>query len=350
MRSLTEEYLTKLAFSVEQASTLRALGEYRGRQELFARQRPETLEALRTAAVVESTDASNRLEGITAPAARLSALVKRLATPRNRSEQEIAGYRDALELIHQSRSEMPLSVSVIRQLHQIIHRYLPEEGGGWKSVDNEIVERDVNGKVLRVRFRAVAVVATPHAMEALVAGYERAIAAGRERLLIIPLTVLDFLCIHPFQDGNGRVARLLTLLLLYHAGYEVGRFISLERLFEQTRKSYYDTLEASSQGWHDAGHSVAQWMEYFWGVLIRAYKEFEERVGEVDRERGSKSQHVRDAIARKVQSFSIADLERECPGVSRETIRLVLRQLKKEGAIALQGRGRGARWRKRGKV
>lgn len=345
MRSLTDSYLDALAFTAKQASTIRALGEYRGKQKLYKRQSPEMLNGLRALARIESTDASNRLEGITAPEARLQAIVRHSEPPRTRSEQEIAGYRDALELIHEARTELPVSVNGIRQLHQTIYSYLPDEGGQWKPVDNEIVERDPAGNVVRVRFRPVAAVATPQAMEDLVTHYAAAEVMGQEPLLTIPLLILDFLCIHPFRDGNGRVARLLTLLALYHAGYDVGRYISLERVIEESWKSYYETLEASSQGWHEGQHDSTAWLEYFWGVMLRAYKEFEERVGDVDHGGSSKSQRVRDAVGREVRPFRVVDLQKQCPDVSRETIRLVLRAMKKAGVIELSGRGRGARWR-----
>ena len=345
MHSLKPELLAALGFSSADAALLRSLGEYLGKQELYVKQRPETLEGLRRVSVIESTDASNRLEGITAPEARVKALVEHQTEPRDRSEQEIAGYRDALELIHQSGADMPVTVNVVRQLHKTINRYMGEEGGDWKITDNEIVEKDAKGNTTRVRFKAVSAVATPQAMEGLISGYEQALKDGHDPMIVIPLFVLDFLCIHPFRDGNGRVARLLTLLLLYHAGYEVGRYISLEKLFEVTHESYYKTLEASSRGWHEDHQDVLPWVTYFWGVLIRAYKDFQDRVGKIDAGRGSKSQQVREVVDRKIVPFRIADLEREVPGVSRETIRLVLRKMKNEGRLKAEGHGRGARWR-----
>jgi Fic family protein len=345
MNSISRDYLSNLTFTAEQVSALRNLGECRGRQALYIRQRPEVLEGLRTVATIESTDSSNRLEGITVPGPRIKDLVLRNTNPRNRSEQEIAGYRDALELIHEARQEMPITTNVIRQLHTRIYGYLGEEGGRWKPADNDIVERGKNGEIIRVRFHAVSAVATPQAMDSLVEQYALAEQARREALVLIPLFVLDFLCIHPFRDGNGRVARLLTLLLLYHFGYEVGRYISLERLFEKSKEGYYENLEASSKGWHEAKHDVNPWLNYFWGVLQRAYNEFEERVGQIGSGRGSKSQQVRDAVTRKLGSFAISDLERDCPGVSKETIRSVLQAMRKEGLVELRGRGRGARWR-----
>ena len=348
MNSSSKNYLFNLTFTAEQVSVLRSLGECRGRQTLFERQRPEVLRELRTVATIESTDSSNRLEGITAPGARIKSLVLHETKPRNRSEQEIAGYRDALELIHESRKDMPVTINVIRQLHNRIYGHLGEEGGHWKAVDNDIVERDASGKIIRVRFHAVSAVATPHAMDSLLNRYVVAEQDRQEPLVLIPLFVLDFLCIHPFRDGNGRVARLITLLLLYHFGYEVGRYISLERIFEKTRESYYETLDASSHGWHEAEHDVKPWLNYFWGVLQRAYNEFEDRVGQIGTGRGSKSQQVRDAVSRKLGSFAISELERDCPGVSKETIRKVLKLMRDEGLMEMRGNGRGARWRQAG--
>ena len=160
----------------------------------------------------------------------------------------------------------------------------------------------------------------------------------------MPLTILDFLCIHPFADGNGRVARLLTLQLLYHFDYAVGRFISLERIFEESKESYYETLEASSQDWHQAEHDIAPWLDYFWGALLRACREFEERVGTIERGRGAKGDRVRAEVLKRTLPFSISEIEDACPGVSRDTVRLVLRALKSEGVIASTGKGRGAKW------
>jgi len=160
----------------------------------------------------------------------------------------------------------------------------------------------------------------------------------------VPLAILDFLCIHPFQDGNGRVARLLTLLLLYHCGYRVGRYISLERLFEESRETYYETLEASSKGWHQGKHDPFPWLTYFWGVVLRAFRDFEDRVGKVRHGRGAKTRQIKLAVERQIGPFAISDIERECPTVSRDMIRRVLRQLRDDGLIAAKGKGRGAKW------
>lgn len=347
MNSLTVGYLDKLRLGAADGSTLKALGEYRGRQELFRRQTPELLSALRDAAVIESTESSNRIEGVLAPHHRVEALVLKAATPRNRSEQEIAGYRDALNLIHESARQMAFSVNVILQLHTILYRYHPGHGGRWKMAQNEIVERDAAGNVQRVRFIPPSPVATPGLMDAMASEYARADAAGQESLLLAPLAILDFLCIHPFMDGNGRMARLLTLQLLYRSGFDVGRYVSLERIIEESKETYYEALETSSQGWHKGSHDALPWVRYFWGVVLRAYAEFEERVGTLSSGRGAKTDMIKAAVDRRLGAFAISDIEADCPGVSRDWIRIVLRQLRDENRIVRSGKGRGAKWTRR---
>src|SRR5688572_484965 len=321
MPSFDPGYLGKLSFGAVEISTIHRLGEARGRQDLFVRQFPEQLEKLRTHAIVESTESSNRIEGVIAAPGRVADLVVRRSEPRDRSEQEIAGYRDALQLIHESHADIPLSVNFVLQLHQMLYRYQPGTGGRWKSTDNEIVERDANGTVIRVRFTPTPAVATPQAMADLVAHYHAAIAGTlADPLVLLPLAILDFLCIHPFRDGNGRAARLLALLLLYHFDYRVGRYISLERIIEESRDTYYEALERSSRGSHANEHDAHPWLDYFWGVLLRAYAELEARVHTLQ---GSKTDQIHAAVARRAGAFGIADIEHDCPGVSRDMVRHV---------------------------
>lgn len=344
MHSLTPEFLANLRYDGLQIATMRALGEYRGKQQLYFAQSPEVLSDLRQIAVIESTESSNRLEGVVVAKDRLKSLVIKNATPKSRSEQEVAGYRDALALIHESAENMPFSEGVVRQLHTVMYRYMPQAGGNWKATNNDIVEKHPDGTV-RVRFQPVPAHLTPMAMADLIGRYQVADDQHlADPLVLIPLSVLDFLCIHPFPDGNGRVARLVTLLLLYQCDYAVGRYISLERIFEESKESYYETLEASSQGWHEGRHDVRPWLDYFWGALLRAYREFEERVGTIERGRGAKSDRVRAEVQKRRQSFSISDIEQACPGISRDTVRMVLRAMKAEGLIAPTGKGRGAKW------
>ncbi|MCK4776710.1 MAG: Fic family protein [Candidatus Krumholzibacteria bacterium] len=345
MRSLNLKFIESIRLSPRQASALKKIGEYKGMQALFARQTPEVLESLRRVARIESNESSNRIEGVTAPPDRVRALVLDDTKPRDRSEQEIAGYRDVLETIHDSGDYMALSIHSIKQLHAKMYSYQPEDGGQWKHVDNKIIESNPDGSIKEIRFEPVAAAETEGTMEELVRDYDLAINQYHlEPLIVIPLTILDFLCIHPFLDGNGRMSRLLTLLLLYHADIQVGRFISLERVIEDSKATYYESLKASSQKWHEGAHDPYPWINYFWGILLKAYHEFEERVGEIRSKKLSKTEQIRMAIERKVGLFAISEIEEECPHISRDMIKLVLRDLRDAGVITVQGKGRGARW------
>ncbi|HXH54361.1 MAG TPA: Fic family protein [Gammaproteobacteria bacterium] len=346
MHSLSDKYLSSLSFNSEQASILRAIGEYRGKQALFFKQSPETLETLRMVAKIESSESSNRLEGIELPHKKIEELVLKDTAPISRSEQEIAGYRDALNLIHESGEHMPFTTNVVLQLHGILCRYLSNPGGKWKSNDNEIIETHPDG-TKRVRFVPTKAFLTPTAMNQLTNEYSNAVEQQKlDAIILVPLAILDFLCIHPFTDGNGRMSRLLTLLLLYQFDYQVGHYISLERIFEDSKESYYETLETSSKDWHEEKHDINPWLNYFWGTLLRAYREFEERVGIVSTNKGSKTELIRNTINRRIEPFSIGTIESDCPGISREMIRIVLRQMRDEGTIKAIGKGRGALWQK----
>jgi len=296
-------------------------------------------------AVIESSESSNRLEGITAPHKRVEGIVKKEIKPETRSEQEIAGYRDALSLIHSSGEDINFSVETILHLHKTIYSYMSEEGGKIKSTDNEIIELNSDGSFKKVRFKPVTAKKTGKAMDDLVLNYSKSAVENEiESLIVIPLAILDFLCIHPFRDGNGRVARLITLMLLYHFDYQVGRYISLERIFEESKQSYYDTLEISSKSWHKEKHDSFPWLNYFWGVLLKAYTELEDKVANIRSGKGSKTDQIVAAVQRKLIPFAISDIEAECPLISRDMIRIVLRKLRDEGVITVNGKGRGAKW------
>ena len=344
MASLTPKRLDSLTLSIEQASTLKSLGHYIGRHDSYKRQAPEVLQSLTIMAQVESTESSNRIEGIVATKERLEKLVLQSSKPRNRSEQEIAGYRDALTLIHGSAEHMSLSPNLILQLHSTISRYMPDAGGKWKMADNAIIEAAPDGSS-RVRFVPTPAIETDQAIQKLSDDFHQAVAVeGREPLVVIPLAILDFLCVHPFRDGNGRIPRLLTLLLLQQSGFEVGRYVSLERVFEESKETYYQALEESSQNWHTDEHDLSPWLNYFWGALLRAYRELDARVGTVATGRGSKTARVRAIVARQIKPFAISDVEHEARDISRDMIRIVLNTMRDEGAVVLQGRGRGAKW------
>ncbi len=344
MRSLEHDYLAETPVSQKLLMTVRALGECRGRQSLFQRQSAELLETLRRAAMIRSVESSNRIEGVVVAAGRIEALVEKKAKPRDRSEAEVAGYRDVLAEIHARAGRMTLSPDLILSFHRRIMAQTPERGGEWKAKDNAIIEVKPDGRQA-IRFRPVSAVATPHYVERLCELYHQAMD-GRtvEPLLLIPSFVLDFECIHPFADGNGRVGRLLALLLLYQAGYDVGRYISLERIVEDSKETYYESLYRSSKDWHEARHDLRPWWEYFLGTLTAAYGDFEDRVGRISSARGAKREMVRNAVRRLPQRFKLADLQDVCPGVSYPTLQRGLSEMKKAGEIRCLGRGPMAEW------
>lgn len=348
MLSLDAKFDQRLPLTHSLVRAVGRLREFRGREDLCRRQMPETLETLKAAAVIQSTESSNRIEGVTAPLDRIRDLVEKKTTPRDRSEQEIAGYRDVLDIIHNNHASMTISSGLVQQLHRELFKYTDEAGGKWKSVANDIVQFGADGSQV-VRFSPPAPHLTAGLMQALHDGLDRFRSEQTvEPLLVIAAYVLDFLCVHPFRDGNGRMARLLTLLLLYQAGYEVGRFISLETVIENSKDSYYDTLHQSSQGWTTGDHTLTPWTEYLLGTFAAAYREFEGRVDLLTSSRGAKTDLVLEAIANTFGDFSVQDLVRKCPTVGIDLIRLKLKEQRKLGKVECLGRGRGARWRRIG--
>ncbi|MCE5272230.1 Fic family protein [bacterium] len=344
MHSLESTYLDRLILPHRFAGLIRRIGEFRGKQDLYNQQAPDILENLRRVAVIQSTESSNRLEGITADYQRIKALVEQKATPANRPESEIAGYRDVLNTIHSSWNGIPFSVNTLLQFHRNLMQYAGKEGGRWKSSQNEISEFLPDGSK-KIRFVPVEPWQTDDFMRRLHENFGQRLKEDTlDPLVLIPLYVLDFLCIHPFLDGNGRMARLLSVLLLYQAGYEVCRYVSLETVVEKTKDSYYDTLYRSSQGWHNSEHDALSWVEYFLSIVLAAYAEYERRVGTLVSGRGSKLQMIRDAIDHFSGEFSISELEEACPMVGRDWIRATLRRLKREGRLGNSGHGPAARW------
>ncbi len=332
---------------VATAWLLAEIAEARGRQELFTRQSPQALKALRETALVQSVESSNRIEGVEVAPERLRPLVLGRTRPVNRSEAELQGYREALRLIHTGAAGLTITPALIRRLHRMIQADAGDAGQR-KKADNEIVELRPGAAPL-VRFKPVAAKATPKAVEQLCRAYRHVLDQTKvPPLLADALFALDFLCIHPFRDGNGRVSRLLTLLALYQHGYEVGRYISLERLVEEAREDYYDVPARASRGWHEGRHDWQPWANFYLGIIHRAYRLFEERVGQVRTARGAKRKMVEDAVAAFDGRFTLLDLERACPGVSRDMVRRVLRELQRAGRAECLGRGPGAAWAKKG--
>lgn len=344
MRSFEYGYYLETPLSHALLMAMRSMGESRGRQMLYADQFPEVLATLRRVAIVQSTESSNRIEGITVAPGRVEALVSKKAKPRDRSEQEVAGYRDVLASIHANHTNIKLSNRLIQDWHRALYRFTIEMGGEWKNKDNAILEVRPDGRQV-MRFQPVTALATPDFMDRLLILFRKSLDKEEtDPLLMIATFILDFECIHPFKDGNGRVGRLLTLLLLYQAGYEVGRYISLERIVEESKETYYDALFKSSQGWHEGKHDLRPWWNYFLGMLTAAYKEFEDRVGTITSARGAKREMVRSSIDRLPERFTICDLKRACPGVSYPTLQRALADLKREKKVRCLGRGPDAEW------
>jgi len=324
------------------------LGEARGKQELYTRQLPQRLKVLREHALIESAVSSNRIEGVTVDQARIGTLVFGKPLLRDRDEEEVRGYRDALKWIHERGAAIPISKETILRLHSMTRGHI-WDAGRYKEKDGDIIERFADGRE-RVRFKTVPAVRTPKFMSEALALWDDCL---RDRwvhpLIALVGFNLDFLCIHPFRDGNGRVSRLLFLLGCYRLGYEVGRYVSLERLIEENKERYYETLQASSQRWHEDKHDPWPYINYLLYILKTAYVEFESRLGQVAAPRGAKTELVGEAIRRQRTGFRLVDIERACPGVGREWIRVILARLKKEGQVSCRGKGPAARWRYEGK-
>lgn len=328
------------------ARTLAGIDLARGHEEAFREQHPGALKTLTEIARIQSTEASNAIEHITAPRKRIEALVADKTTPANRSEEEIAGYRAVLDTIHASAAHIPFKPSFVEQLHRDLYQFTSVPAGRWKNAENEIEEELPDGSRV-VRFRTVPAAETPAAMQELHERFAREQAAGQHHsLLLVGCYVFDFLAIHPFRDGNGRMGRLLTLLALYQAGYEVGRFISLERLINESKETYYDALQASGHGWHEDSHDLKPWLNYFLGIMTAAYVEFESRVGVVSG-KGAKQDAIKQFIRSSLaDEFTVADVRRAAAGVSQSYLSKTLAKLRDEGVIEPMGAGRSARWRR----
>ncbi len=322
-----------------------SIAEYKGKQELYAKQSPQILKTLLETALIESAESSNRIEGVTVDHARLKPLIIGHSKPRDRSEEEVVGYRKALDLIHTKYKSLRITPETVKELHRLC-RGESWDAGKWKEKDNDIIRKHPDGRV-EVIFKPVSAAKTPEMVKQLCLSYEYSVSQLKyPDLYAVACLVLDFLSVHPFRDGNGRVSRLLTLLALYQHGFTVGKYISIERIVEQSKETYYETLNKSSQKWHEAKHDVIPWFNYFLGTVLAAYKEFEERAENIKPGRGAKTQIVTQAIERQVGEFSLSDIERECPSTSRDMIKIIFRELQKAKKIKCLGKGKSAKWKK----
>ncbi len=341
MRSFEYKTAYEKLLTPEIVSLLAQIHEQKGRQSQLLETQKEALTELLEIAKIQSTEASNRIEGIITTDDRLKKIVLDKTTPRNRSEREIAGYRDVLSTIHENYEYIPIRPGVLLQLHRDLYRFSGLSiGGSFKNSDNVIKETLPDG-ASRVRFEPVPAWETPEAMDALCAALNSALGDPElDPLLLLPMFILDFLCIHPFNDGNGRMSRLLTLLLLYRCDYFIGKYISVEKLIADTKESYYDALQESTVGWHEGKNDYLPFARYLLGVIVAAYRDFAARVDVLITRGLSKPNRVRELIRMTTGRVTKAAIMRQCPDISQKTVERALKELMASGEIIKIGGGR----------
>ena len=344
MRSFNYSKIKDKKWDSEVLGLVASIYRYQGKQELYLKQRPEELSKLIEIAKIQSTEASNEIEGIVTTSVRLKKLVEKKTTPRNRNEQEIAGYRDLLNIIHESFDAIPISKNYILQMHKIMFSHMNNPiAGQTKNVQNYIraTYADRHSEVL---FTPVSPFETPEALDNICNEYNKIIGNLEvEPLIAIPVFIHDFLCIHPFNDGNGRMSRLLTTLLLYRSGFYVGKYISLEALIAKNKPAYYDALRKAGVNWHEENEDVLPFVKYILGTVLAAYKAFEDRFSIVE-EKLPAVELVRKATLQKLGKFTKQDIRELCPSLSVSSIEGSLRKLIDEGEIKREGVGRATKY------
>jgi len=347
MKDFDYKNTPKTLLTPEIVAMLTSIHEHKGKQELYVEAHADALTTLLEVAKIQSTGASNRIEGIHTTDKRLEELVKEKSAPRNRTEQEITGYRDVLATIHESYEYIYPRPNIILQLHKQLYSFARSSmGGSYKNADNLIAETDTEGKQ-SVRFQPVPAFLTESTMHTLCTSFIESLEKGEyDSLLLIPMFILDFLCIHPFNDGNGRMSRLLTLLLYYRAGYIVGKYISIEKLIEDSKDTYYEALQTSSLGWHENKSDYLPFIQYYLGVLLKAYNNFEERVEYLQYRGLSKPDRIKAIIDRKIGKITKREIIEACPDISKITVERTLSALIKEGYIVKIGAGRATAYGK----
>ena len=315
--------------------------EYKGQQKLFIEANQDALSELLEIAKIQSTEASNRIEGIITTEDRLKKIVKDKTTPKNRSEREIAGYRDVLNTIHESYDYIPVRPGMILQLHRDLYKFSGSGiGGNFKNSDNVIAETLLDG-TSRIRFKTISAWETSEAVTALCTAFNDAVNTREmDPLLLIPIFILDFLCIHPFNDGNGRMSRLMTLLTLYRAGYLVGKYISIEKMIADSKETYYEVLQESSYDWHDEMNDYAPFVRYMLGMIVGAYREFSSRVELLTNRNLSKPDRIREIIKNSLGKMTKTEIMAKCPDISQVTVQRTLKDLLKNNEIIKIGGGR----------
>ncbi|MBQ9251075.1 MAG: Fic family protein [Clostridia bacterium] len=340
MRSFNYSAIREQKWDSEILGLIAAIYKEAGKQELYLKQRPEELEKLVEIAKIQSTEASNAIEGIVTTNTRIRQLVEEKTTPKNQNEQEIAGYRDVLNVIHDSYDAIPITQNYILQLHKMLYSHMNNPiAGRTKTVQNYISATYPDGHV-ETLFTPLAPYETPEALDRICEEYNRVIGNMElEPLIAIPIFIHDFLCIHPFNDGNGRMSRLLTTLLLYRNGFYVGRYISLEAIIAKNKDLYYDALAASQVGWHEGREDVVPFVKYLLGTILAAYKDFQDRAALVE-EKLSALEMVRRASKNKIGRFSKQDIRELCPTLSDSSIEGAFRKLVASGELKKEGNGK----------
>lgn len=335
----TEKYNSLLSPDI--VALLTQIHEFKGQQNLFIEAKADTLTQLVEIAKIQSTEASNKIEGIYTSDERLKKIVRDKTMPRTRNEQEIAGYRDVLNTIHESYDYIPLKPSIILQLHRDLYKFSGAGyGGKFKISDNVIAEEDEVGNKT-VRFEPVPAWETPEAIERACIAFDEAMSSGNyDPLLIIPMFILDFTCIHPFSDGNGRMSRLITLLLLYRAGYIVGKYISIEKLIEQSKETYYEALRDSSANWHEEANDYSAFVRYTLGIIAAAYRDFNGRVETLTSSGLSKPERIAEIIRGTLGRITKSEIMANCPDISQVTVQRALNDLLKTDKIIKLSGGR----------
>ncbi len=340
MRDFNYALIRERKWDSELLGLVAAIYKEAGKQEMYLKQRPEELEKLVEIARIQSTEASNAIEGIVTTDVRIRQLVEEKTTPKNRNEQEIAGYRDVLAIIHESFDAIPITQNYILQLHKILYSHMNNPAAGkTKTVQNYISATYPDGHT-ETLFTPLAPYETPWALDRLCEEYNRVIGnLELEPLIAIPVFIHDFLCIHPFNDGNGRMSRLLTTLLLYRSGFYVGKYISLEAKIAKNKDLYYDALSASQDGWHEGKDDPVPFIKYLLGTVLAAYKDFADRFALVEIKR-SALDTVRLASQNKIGRFTKQDIRELCPDLSVSSVEGALRKLVISGELKREGKGK----------
>ena len=344
MREFDYKQFVAAEWDSEIVTGIGQIHEYKGRQDFYLQRNPQELTRLIEVAKIQSTESSNKIEGIRTTSTRLRQLLAEKTAPKNRDESEILGYRDVLNTIHENYDYIPIRPSFILQLHRDLFKYsFSSTGGKFKNVQNYITARTADGSEF-VLFTPVSPTETPQAVESICLNYNQLAGAGKlDDLILTGIFICDFLCVHPFLDGNGRMSRLLTTLLLYRSGYQIGKYISLEKIIEQTKDGYYDALRKISQDWHADSNDYRPFIKYLLKIILRAYRELDERI-ELVVENLPAYEMVKVVVEKMLGSFSKREILERCPSIGSSSVEMALKKLKDAQVIKTIGAGRNTRY------